>query len=284
MATERDEPDPLTLQLLRLTAEWGGDECIVPAPINRLHPQRKPVPHFPPSEKIGSRAVALMETAISSPLPRAAIAAAQELGTGDAPNDLYAELMKISSLEALRAFVHQYNECPLKKKATHTVFGEGNPNAAIMFVGEAPGAEEDRQGRPFVGQSGRLLDLMLSYIQLDRNQFYITNTVYWRPPQNRAPTSDELATSLPLVEKHISLIKPHILVAVGGVAAQALFQKKDGIMRLHGVWTSYRNRFMAAAIPATAIYHPAFLLRQPARKRECWQDLLGIEARLKARD
>ena len=149
-----------------------------------------------------------------------------------------------------------------------------------MFIGEAPGGEEDRRGVPFVGPAGKLLDLMLASIGLDRDQAYVTNILPWRPPGNRSPTDAEIAACLPFVERHIELAAPKILILVGGTAAKTLLGKTQGIMRLRGHWYSYESLHMSAPIDARAILHPAYLLRSPAQKRETWLDLLEIKGRL----
>ena len=192
-----------------------------------------------------------------------------------------------TTLEELKAAVAAFEECPLKKTATNTVFADGNPAARIMFVGEAPGADEDRQGKPFVGVSGQLLDRMLAAIGLDRhaedpaNAFYITNIVFWRPPGNRNPTTNEIAACLPFLERHIELVQPDILVALGGPSAKTLLGRAEGITRLRGAWHPYSAPRLAAPIDAMALFHPAYLLRSPAHKREAWRDLLAIRNRIR---
>ena len=145
-----------------------------------------------------------------------------------------------------------------------------------MFIGEAPGADEDRQGRPFVGMSGQLLNKMAASIGLNRTNFYITNIVFWRPPGNRNPSTGEIAVCLPFVERHIELVGPDILVPLGGPAAKTLLGVQQGITRLRGKWLSYQTSNMAAPIDVLPFFHPAYLLRSPAHKRESWQDLLII--------
>ena len=184
------------------------------------------------------------------------------------------------SLEELVEALAAFDGCALKKTATNLVFADGNPKARIMFVGEAPGADEDRMGKPFVGVSGQLLDRMLAWIGLDRTRFYITNIIFWRPPGNRNPTSNEVAACLPFVLRHIELVAPSILVTVGGPATEALLQRRDGISRLHGRWLEFQSPGMAAPIPALPIFHPAFLLRSPGQKRAAWRDLLSLKQKM----
>ena len=181
----------------------------------------------------------------------------------------------VVTLQELRALMEQVDS-PLKQCATNMVFGVGNEHANVLLLGEAPGAEEDKQGLPFVGQSGQLLDKMLAAIGLDRIMVYITNILPWRPPGNRTPTSEEIALFLPYVLKHISIISPKIVVCLGGTATKALLQKNDGIVRLRGRWTKVEG--MSARVIAT--FHPAYLLRSPSQKREAWIDFLQIKSAL----
>lgn len=184
------------------------------------------------------------------------------------------------TIEALAELVAGFDLCPLKRTATNTVFMDGNPAARILIVGEAPGAEEDRTGRPFVGRAGQLLDRMLAAIDLDRMQVQITNVIYWRPPGNRKPTAAETAACLPFVLRHIALARPRVLVLAGGTAASTLLPVSDGITRLRGRWFELAVPGLDAPVPTLPIFHPAFLLRTPARKREAWRDLLALKARL----
>jgi uracil-DNA glycosylase family 4 len=180
------------------------------------------------------------------------------------------------SLEELVEALAAFDGCALKKTATNLVFADGNPAARVMFVGEAPGADEDRAGKPFVGVSGQLLDRMVAWIGLDRSSFYITNILFWRPPGNRTPTSDEVAACMPFVIRHIELVSPAVLVPVGGPATEALLHRRDGITKLHGRWFDYQSPGLAQPIPTFPIFHPAFLLRSPAQKRAAWRDLLTL--------
>ncbi|MDF3033585.1 MAG: uracil-DNA glycosylase [Alphaproteobacteria bacterium] len=192
------------------------------------------------------------------------------------------DLSQCETLGALRRALEDFEGCALKKTATNLVFADGNPKARVMLVGEAPGADEDRQGFPFVGVSGQLLDRMLATIGLDRTSVYITNIIPWRPPGNRQPTPQEIAACKPFVERHIELIQPEILVLVGGIAMKTLFNTNDGIMRLRGTWKSYASPGLKSPIKAIATYHPSFLLRSPGQKAQSWQDLLMIKRALGA--
>ncbi|MEO1016734.1 MAG: uracil-DNA glycosylase [Pseudomonadota bacterium] len=181
-----------------------------------------------------------------------------------------------TTLDELARATAEFEGCALRNTATQCCFSDGNPNASLMLVGEAPGAEEDRQGKPFVGQSGQLLDRMMATIGHDRSTFYITNAIFWRPPGNRTPTPGEIALCQPFVEKQIELIQPKLLVFVGGIAAKALLDTTEGVTKLRGRHFCYQNIHMRNACPAFVMFHPAYLLRQPLQKRLAWRDLLTL--------
>lgn len=182
-----------------------------------------------------------------------------------------------NTLEALRIVMNQFDGCPLKQTAKNLVFGEGSAGSKIMFVGEAPGAQEDREGLPFVGPAGQLLNRLLAAISFERKDVYITNILPWRPPGNRTPTPTEIISCMPFIERHIELVRPKILILVGGIAAKSLLGSTQGIMRTRGKWLEYQHENLPSSIPARAILHPAYLLRSPAQKRETWIDLLEIK-------
>ena len=184
-----------------------------------------------------------------------------------------------SSLDELRAAVEAFDGCSLKLTSNKTVFGGGNPNAKIMIVGEAPGADEDRIGEPFVGRSGRLLDKMLSAIGLDRTTVYITNVLPWRPPGNRTPTDAEVAVCLPFLKRQIELMKPELILVLGGSAANSLLDNEESISRLRGKWLEYKT-LKGDACAVLASFHPAYLLRNPAQKSKVWADLLRLAKKL----
>lgn len=188
---------------------------------------------------------------------------------------------EVKTLTELEAAVRGFTGCALKKTATNTVFAQGVPESGVMFIGEAPGADEDRQGFPFVGVSGQLLDRMLGFIGLKRSEnFYITNTLFWRPPGNRQPTTEELEICRPFVEKHVALVNPKVLVLVGGTATKAMLNDTRGITRLRGQVFTYKNDYMDHQVPVHVIYHPSYLLRQPLAKKQAWADLLALNAAL----
>ena len=184
-------------------------------------------------------------------------------------------------LPALRAALERFEGCALKKTATQLVFSDGVPGSRVMLVGEAPGADEDRIGRPFVGKAGQLLDRMLAAIGLDRSRVYIANVVPWRPPGNRTPTPEETQACLPFIRRQIELADPEILVCLGLPSAQTLLGIRTGITRARGSWFPY-ERGDGRAIRAIAMLHPAYLLRQPSQKRAAWADMRALAAALEA--
>jgi uracil-DNA glycosylase len=183
-----------------------------------------------------------------------------------------------TDLDELRALLENFQGCGLRATATQLVFADGNPQAHVMFVGEAPGYEEDISGRPFVGRSGKLLDRMMEAIGLDRTKAYIANVVPWRPPGNRTPTPQETAICLPFIRRQIELANPDILVCLGQPATQTLLATKEGITKTRGRWFKYDTG--SREIRALATYHPAFLLRSPLQKRHAWRDFLALKKAL----
>lgn len=251
----------------RAALEWqiamGADEAIAEAPIDRFQvarPAQAPPPRPLPASTPTPAAPAIV--------PQAAL-------------DARALAARATSLAELEAAVRAFDACPLKATATNTVFADGNPAGGVMIIGEAPGADEDRQGKPFVGVSGQLLDRMLGFIGLDRTRVYITNVVFWRPPGNRTPTAAEVAICMPLVERHIELAGPRVLLFAGASATKAMLNTSDGIRKLRGRWVNYKTAGASVSIPALPTYHPAYLLRQPADKRDAWRDLLALKAKLR---
>lgn len=246
------------LALLEWQIELGAFEAIGDVPVNRYE-----VPAAVEKPK-----AAVAATPAVAPVPQArvdAVAIAEQAAAAAA------------TLEDLRAAMAAFEHCDLKKGARNLVFSDGIPGAPVMLVGEAPGRDEDRAGKPFVGRAGQLLDKMLAAIDMGRDRaeapVYITNVLPWRPPQNRDPKPEEIAMMKPFLMRHIALAKPQVLVIVGNWSCQALLGKR-GITRLRGAWTE------AAGVPALPIFHPAYLLRSPEFKREAWTDLLSLKAKL----
>jgi DNA polymerase len=254
------------LALLRWYVEMGADEAIAEAPQNRLADRLGPPPRPEPA--------AAPPAAVAAPPP--ALVESQAEGAQSARR-LAAGAKTVVELAAR---VAAFDGCSLKSTATNTVFADGNPTAPVMIIGEAPGAEEDRTGRPFVGRAGQLLDRMLAAIGLDRSGVLITNVIYWRPPGNRTPTAAEIAACLPFVLRHVALVRPKILVLAGATAAGALLPETQGITRLRGRWFDLAVPGLDRPVPTLPMFHPSFLLRAPERKREAWHDLLALRAKL----
>jgi DNA polymerase len=274
----------MLLQALVWQIEAGADEAIAGAPIDRFA-----VPAPSPKPSAPQRPAAARAAAPAAPARPAAArpAAPAPLVAADAAVGMARALAAAApDLDALRAAVEAFDGCALKETATHTVFGDGvAQNSSVMFIGEAPGADEDRIGRPFVGVSGQLLDRMIEAAGFSRTvNAYITNILFWRPPGNRDPSSEEIALCLPFVMRHIELVRPRALVFLGAPAAKTLLGRAEGITRLRGKWHEFRTPAMLErgepAIPAMAMLHPAYLLRTPGAKRDAWRDLLAVKAHL----
>ena len=261
------EPAPNVAQLLAFYLEAGVDCAISEEPIDRLaEPDLAPAPPREMPAPSAARAMAapavLTGLAEAPPAPDAAIASARELAR-TAP-----------TLQALRALLDRFDGCALKSTATRLVFADGNPEARVMFVGEAPGRDEDIAGLPFVGRSGQLLDRMIAAIGLDRSKAYIANVIPWRPPGNRTPTPQETLVCLPFIQRQIELVDPDVLVTLGNPSTQSLLGTREGIMRTRGKWFDYDTG--TRSIRALPTFHPAYLLRSPSYKRMSWQDLRAI--------
>lgn len=264
----RSGQDPLSAALA-WTLEAGADAFLEDTPQDWLRmpelPARStPVPSAPEPKETGGTAAARLET----------LALARSAET----------------LDDLKRVICEFSGLAITKTATNTVFSDGLPGASVMIVGEAPGADEDRMGRPFVGVSGQLLDRMFACIGLSRTEtdpekaLYISNILNWRPPGNRTPVPAEIETCLPFIERHIALAAPKLLILAGGVSAKALLGREESVSRLRNVWHAYRPRTEGVSsgepIPTLVTFHPAYLLRSPAQKRAAWGDLLRISERI----
>ena len=253
-------------ELLEFYAEAGVDALVAEAPVNRFARADAPAPRAAPQSRTPE-----VRSAPAAPLnvlasPDAAALAARDI------------VEKIATLDELRAALDKFEGCALRATATQLVFADGNPQARVMLVGEAPGRDEDIEGLPFVGRSGKLLDRMLAAIGLDRTQVYIANIIPWRPPGNRTPTPQESAVCLPFVRKQIELVNPDVLVCLGGPSATTLLGMKEGITKTRGRWFSFNTG--AREIRAMPTFHPAFLLRSPLQKRLAWRDFLAVKKAL----
>ena len=266
MRKERDE----RLASLAWQLECGADEAVEERPLDRLSPP--PVtPAVAPPALPSVAPPAMPQGSFGTEAPRsadAAVSAARGVAAA------------AGSIDELRAALSGFDACPLKQTATNLVLCDGNPEANVMIIGEAPGAEEDRRGLPFVGAAGHLLDLMLAAIGLDRGGVHITNLLFWRPPGNRNPTAAEVASCLPFVERQIELVDPALLMLLGGSAAKTLLARQEGILRLRGRWAHFQHAGLSRPIPAMPTLHPAYLLRQPAQKRLAWRDFLAVRRAL----
>lgn len=259
-------------QLLRFYLDAGVDETIGTEPLDR-YALSKAAKAAPP--KTASTPSAASQHAPSARPQSAAVPSVSAAG-----QSAVAAAQAVTTLAELRSAVEAFEGCSLKSTAKNTVFADGNPEARLMVIGEAPGGDEDRQGLPFVGVSGKLLDKMLESIGYTRETAYITNVVPWRPPGNRKPTPEEVAVCTPFLERHVALIKPQVILMVGGLSAKTLLNRTEGITRLRGRWENVATPGLEAPVPAIATFHPAYLLRSPQQKRLAWRDLLAVKQKL----
>jgi uracil-DNA glycosylase family 4 len=269
------------LALLAIQLEWGADEDLSDLPVDRFASPATATPlRDPPAVAMPAAEVAPPARPSKGPRNSSALSAAATRSVArPAATQAAALAASCNTLAELRAAVAGFDGCALKDTATSLVFSDGNPAARIMLVGEAPGAEEDRAGLPFVGASGQLLDRMLASIGLDRTSVLITNILPWRPPGNRTPTEIEIAVCLPFVLRHIALVAPDFVVLLGATAVRAITGNTQGIRRVRGQWQGLALPGLDRPIPCLPTYHPAYLLRTPLAKREAWADLLQLRRR-----
>ncbi|HUZ12315.1 MAG TPA: uracil-DNA glycosylase [Caulobacteraceae bacterium] len=259
-------PDPRALEsLVAFWADAGVDTAYVEAPVDRM-----------------AAGLAALRPRAPAPAPavivRPAVAAAAD--AAGAVEAARAGAAAASDLAALEAAIAAFDGCPLKHQgARQAVFARGDPAAPVMVIGEAPGADEDAQGAPFVGKAGQLLDRMLAAAGLT-GRVFITNSVFWRPPGNRTPTPAEQAACAPFLERAIELARPRLLLLAGAAAARSVLGRSEGVLQLRGRWFEWRSADGRLEIPALPTLHPAFLLRQPAAKQKAWHDLLMLTERL----
>lgn len=275
--------------VLQWHIDMGCDECVADEPINRFETsaQAAAVAETMRVDRTSQADVPqnrpVIEPSSSASMP------ATTRGTKTSAAEIDSQLQishaihaaeSAQTIEDLRAAIEAFEGCALKKTATNLVLCDGPADAKLMLVGEAPGAEEDRKGVPFVGPSGQLLNAMLDSIDIPREQVMISNSVFWRPPGNRTPTTQETVVCRPFIERLIELVNPDVLVCVGAPSAHNLLGETQGISRLRGKWYTYQTPKLSAPIDATALFHPAYLLRTPIKKRDAWQDLLMIKHKL----
>lgn len=244
---------------LRWYEDMGVDEAITAAPVDRF---------AAPAARLQAKPVADPKRA---PAPQTTAPRQQTLAAQSAEMP---DLSGMTALDEIAAALDAFDGCPLKKTATRLCYTDGSPDARVMFVGEGPGRDEDRQGKPFVGRAGQLLDKMLAAIGLDRTKVLITNTVFWRPPGNREPTPQEKLACRPFLDRTIEIVEPDILVFLGGAAAKEMLETSEGITRLRGRW--FEHQIAGRPRRCLATLHPAYLLRQPGQKKLAWRDLLML--------
>lgn len=285
--------------ILAFHAEAGVDIALEETPQNRFAERATEAPSQPDRDKaaIGGREAATAFSPDAGPAsgaaskdttrrgasapaarPHAFPAASAPVAPDEAALQARAMASQAASLDMLREMLAGFDGCALKKTAKNLVFADGNPEARVMFVGEAPGADEDREGLPFVGRSGKLLDLMMGAIGLDRTSVYIANIVPWRPPGNRTPTPQESAICLPFIKRQIELANPDFLICLGKPSMQTLFAVSEGIKAGRGRWRTYDTG--TRTIRAMATFHPAYLLRSPGEKKFVWRDMLALKKAL----
>ncbi|MDQ8730780.1 uracil-DNA glycosylase [Bradyrhizobium sp. LHD-71] len=257
-------------ELLTFYSEAGVDCAIGEEPVDRLADEapapKEPLAIAPRMERASTPVTRPGPAPAAAPPPEAAIVTAREAASS------------ARSLDELRELLENFDGCALKFTASRLVFADGNPEARLMFVGEAPGREEDLAGLPFVGRSGQLLDRMIAAIGLDRTKVYIANIIPWRPPGNRTPTPQETQICLPFIRRQIELVNPDVLVCLGNPSSQGILETKEGMMRTRGRWRAYDTG--TRAIKAMPTFHPAYLLRSPVYKKLAWQDFRAIKAAL----
>ena len=264
MSQARELNKPELLAVLDWYRAAGVDLAVGEDPVDRF---ARPAPAAPALQPMAQK------TAAVAPAPLLATSAI----TGD-PSEARSLAAGAQTLDELEAILGAYDGCGLKLRATQLVFADGNPQAEIMLIGEAPGAEEDRQGKPFVGKSGQLLDRMLAAIGLDRTKVYIANTVPWRPPGNRTPSPEEMALCLPFLHRQVELVAPKIILTLGGPAMQTVFSSSVGIIKMRGKWEEVTlGTHRVQALPTL---HPAYLLRNPPAKQQAWRDLLSLKVKM----
>ena len=263
MTSANPSPTRLAESLLAFWAEGGVDTVLLDAPFDRIEAGKLVSPQ-PLARPVASQQASAKQPDISAAVAQAG-----------------ARAVEADDLEALAAAIAVFEGCPLRFEgaASKAVCWRGDPQAPLMVIGEGPGTEEDAQGLPFVGRAGKLLDKMLGAARLSE-RVMITNTVFWRPPGNRTPTPQEQAICAPFLERAISLVKPKMLLLVGGASAKFLLKKDEGILSLRGRWVEWKSSDGSLELPALPTLHPAFLLRQPGAKKQAWMDLMTLGERL----
>lgn len=283
-ATETSDFPLSLLDIALFYTEAGVDEAIGEQPVDRtVAPPPRPAAKQQPGVAVPAAPASAPATgpmfgtgvqaalAARAPQPSSLTAQAAESAATSAAR-------ACNTIAELEAAIRAFEGCALKATATNTVIARGNPQARLMIVGEAPGRDEDAQGLPFVGESGQLLDRMLKAIGRDESSVYISNMLFWRPPGNRDPSTEEIVACRPFIERLIELVQPKVLVCTGKFSTATLLGTTQGITRVRGRWHEYKRGDVA--VPAMPMLHPAYLLRQPGVKREAWRDMLELAAKL----
>lgn len=253
-----------THSLMQWWLDAGVHDCMGDDTVDRLAPPPKPVATTP--------------TVVPAPAPQQKKLATNNIA--DAVTEAEKLANAATTFDELKIAIEGFNGCPLRTPQTNTVIWRGNPNANFLIIGEGPGAEEDKQGLPFVGKSGQLLDKILAATKISTEEVLITNTVYWRPPGNRKPNASEMAICQPFVRRVITLMKPKAIMLAGGAAASSVLGIEKGILSVRGQWHHWEDKTADLRIPILPTLHPAFLLRQPLMKKKAWADMLAISEKL----
>ncbi len=279
---------------MRWLIDAGADEAVSEAPVNRfVQSTSTPLPsasafakasadkpRAPSPSSAFAKATADKRGEGKAEASSKSASSAQAVSLATAPGAARALAQSCTTLAELKTALTNFDGCELKRYATNTVFADGDPSGRIMLIGEAPGRDEDIEGRPFVGRAGKLLDRMIAEIGLDRRKVYITNVLNWRPPQNRDPSPEEAASCLPFLHRHIELADPKLMILLGAVSVRHVLGLTEGITRVRGKWNLYQSVVLDRSIPVMPTLHPAYLLRQPAAKRLAWRDLLAVAEKM----
>ena len=265
--------------VLQWHIDAGCDECVADAPVDRFAVSAQMMTE--PAAAAPARAPAQAAPASTPPgVSRGAKVDPREVDNNRQVKSAMELASAAESIDDLREALAGFEGCPLKKTATNLVLSDGPADARLMLIGEAPGADEDRQGIPFVGPSGKLLNAILESVGLKREEVLISNTVFWRPPGNRTPTTQEAAVCHPFIERLVEIVDPQVLVCIGAPATHTMLGQTQGISRLRGKWFKFQTPKLSHPIDATALFHPAYLLRTPIKKRDAWTDIRMIKKRL----
>jgi uracil-DNA glycosylase family 4 len=275
--------DPMAPEdILNWYMEMGVDECIADESTDRyafseaqMEKRKAAIANPPPA----SMSAPVISQKTAAPAPKVP-------ATDEMVQDAVQRAQKSKTMDELEAAVSGFEGCVLKQTALNTVFCDGNPKAKVMILGDAPATAEDREGKPFAGLAGQLLDKMLFASGLskemgDRSDVFLSNILYWRPPGNRAPTPSEIALCLPFVERQIELVDPSMIILFGETAAKAILGRHESLSKLQGRWFEHSTPGLSHPVAATVVYHPDYLLKSPVQKRKAWRDLLAISERLK---